>query len=375
LASTWIEGSGNIGDAGSAIPGQNTIGNSGSLTSIQGRFEFDDVDVYKIRITNPATFRATTVGLAGTLDTQLFLFDETGKGVTHNDDDPVTNSIQSSLTSQFVTTPGVYYLAITQYNRDAKSETDNFLWLNFPFNVERAPDGPGAAEVMTNWSVEALIDGSYEIQLVGADFAEVGATPPPPQENIWVESTDAPAMLPGQTTYGEGMIVRIDGTLSNFNDVDVFAINIAYPTQFHASTVGQIDFDSQLYLFDATGKGVTFNDDDPAITGSWSKLTSKHVVAPGTYYLAITKWDQDPRSLSGNIWLDLPSTTERAPDGPGAAGALTSWNNEGVGRSGPYSIILRGAKFSAEGAKATQAPGSCRSYPSSGLRDAAHPGE
>ena len=183
-STTWIEGSGNIGDASAVAPGQNTIGDSGVLSSIQGRLEFDDVDVYKIKVTNTATFKATTVGLAGFLDTQLFLFDENGRGVTHNDDDPATNSIQSTITGQFVTAPGTYYLAITLYNRDAMSANNRFLWNNTPFNTERAPDGNGATEVWTQWSIEALLDGDYEIALTGADFAEVGATPPPPSLKV-----------------------------------------------------------------------------------------------------------------------------------------------------------------------------------------------
>ena len=349
FGTTWIEGSGNIGDASAVAPGQNTIGDSGVLSSIQGTLEFDDVDVYKIKVTNVATFKATTVGLAGFLDTQLFLFDANGKGITHNDDDPATNSIQSTITGQFVPAPGTYYLAVTLYNRDAMGPSNEFLWNNTPFNTERAPDGLAATETWTQWSVEALVDGDYEIALVGADFAEFGATPPPPQENIWVETSDAPALLPGQATYGEGLVVRIDGELSSANDVDVYRIQIDDPEQFHASTVGLVNFDSQLYLFDANGNGISFNDDDPAITGSWSILSGIHIPSPGIYYLAICKWDNDPISVSGNIWLDEPSTVERSPDGPGAANPLSSWNSQGVGRTGPYSVSIRGAKFSAEG--------------------------
>jgi len=349
FGSTWIEGSGNIGDAPALSPGQNTIGDSGALTSIQGRFKFDDVDVYKIKITDTGTFVATTVGLAGNLDTQLFLFTETGVGVTHNDDDPTTNSIQSTITGQFVPAPGIYYLAITQYNRDPKSATDRFLWNNAPFNTERAPDGPGAAEAWTNWSVEPLLDGDYEISLAGADFAEFGQTPPPPQENIWVESIDASQLMPGQMTIGEGLLVRIDGNLIGVNDADMFCIHIDNPAEFRATTIGQIDFDSQLFLFNDQGMGVTFNDDDPGISGSWSIITSQFVTQPGNYYLAISRKGQDPRGPTGEIWLDDPTTVERQPDGPGAAEAISAWSNQGAGRGGPYSIILTGAKFCTQG--------------------------
>ncbi|MDQ2985147.1 MAG: PPC domain-containing protein [Armatimonadota bacterium] len=348
-ASTWIEGAGNIGDATSLMPGQNTIGDTGSLKSIQGRFQFDDVDVYKIKITDPQTFSATTVGLAGFLDTQIFIFDSTGRGVTHNDDDPLTNSIQSTVTGQFVTAPGDYYLAITQYNRDPQSAADRFLWNNAPFNAERQPDGPGAAEVWTKWTDEPLLDGPYEIQLTGADFAEVGTTPPPPLENIWTEAFDAGSLLPGQPTVGEGLLVRINGALSNANDVDIYAIRIDFPEQFHASTIELVDFDTQLFLFDSQGKGVTFNDDDPAITGSWSHITGRFILVPGTYYLAITRRDQDPRSATGDIWLDEPSTTERMPDGAGAPDPLSVWSQTGGGRVSTYSISLTGVRFSIEG--------------------------
>lgn len=349
FGSTWIEGSGNIGDAPSTSPGQNTIGDSGALTTIQGRFRYDDVDVYRIQVVNPAAFSATTVGLAGNLDTQLFLFFENGRGVTHNDDDPGTNSIQSTITGQFVPAPGIYYLAVTQYNRDPKSAADRFLWNNAPFNTERQPDGPGAAEAWTNWSLEPLLDGDYEISLTGADFAEFGQTPPPPQENIWVESIDAGQLLPGQMTIGEGLLVRIDGTLVGLNDADLFCIQIYNPAEFRASTIGQIAFDSQLFLFNDQGFGVTSNDDDPGISGSWSIITGQFVTQPGTYYLAISRKGQDPKGPSGEIWLDEPTASERQPDGPAAAEAITSWSNQGVGRGGPYSIVLSGAKFCTQG--------------------------
>lgn len=45
--------------------------------------------MYKIRITDAANFSATTEGSTGTLsDTQLFLFDSNGNGVTMSDDTP-----------------------------------------------------------------------------------------------------------------------------------------------------------------------------------------------------------------------------------------------------------------------------------------------
>ena len=62
-----------IGDATGALPGQAAVG-VGSLDSITGAIGFNnDADVFRITITDAASFSARTVG--GIPDTQLFLFE------------------------------------------------------------------------------------------------------------------------------------------------------------------------------------------------------------------------------------------------------------------------------------------------------------
>ncbi|MBA3725710.1 MAG: PPC domain-containing protein [Armatimonadetes bacterium] len=346
-AYTWIEGSGSSGDAIGVLPGQDTIGNSGSLDAIQGALETDGIDVYRISISDEAAFSATTVGGSG-LDTQLFLFDENGNGVTHNDDDPVGGSRQSRITSTFVTQPGIYFIAITHYNRDPKTAADELIWLNSPANTERSPDGPGAPGPLSFWTLEPTPAGPYTIALTGADVGTQGEPPPPPPVGIWNEFIDAPSLLPGQETAGSGPLNMIVGSISGSNDVDTFCIMIDNPAAFSASLVGSVNFDTQLFLFKADGIGVAFNDDEPNGTGVWSALSSTFVTEPGIYYISISRWDADARSTGGDIWLDEPFNTERAPDGPGAGSPLSSWTS-GSGNVGNYTINLTGTSFCVDG--------------------------
>ncbi len=168
LGDVWDE----VGDAGDLInTAQITIG-TGSLDAINGAFGTSDVDLYCIRILDPGRFIATTTG-GTSLDTQLFLFGADGRGVSHNDDNP-NGGLQSRITGQFVQAPGIYYLAVSQYNRDPRSG-GQLIWNNTPFNVERAPDGPGAGGVLDEWFNSTTLTGAYTIFLEGAGFCEVPA--------------------------------------------------------------------------------------------------------------------------------------------------------------------------------------------------------
>lgn len=171
LADDWRE----VGDAGALPPGQVTLG-PGALTSITGKLEgqngdvTDFEDMYCIRIVNPTGFRATTVGGAN-WDTQLWLFNAGGLGVAFNDD---SSGVQSTLTGQFVPAAGIYHIAITGYNRDAVDASGALLWNNQPFGIERAADGPGAANPIAGWTGSGAT-GDYVISLEGAEFCRVPA--------------------------------------------------------------------------------------------------------------------------------------------------------------------------------------------------------
>ncbi len=184
------------------------------------------------------------------------------------------------------------------------------------------------------------------------------------QAQVWTEIPDAPALPPGQMTFGAGPLVDIVGALGGGSDVDMFCIEIFSPatfgawteTAFAAGTLGPAfaSFDSQLWLFRADGTGVLFNDDS-AVPGSFLSGIGPAVpvplggpapvLTPGTYFLAISEYDDDALGPGGlPIWLDAPFTTQRAPDGPGAPGPVLGWTASG-NLGGDYHIVLSGATF------------------------------
>jgi hypothetical protein len=150
---------------------------SGDLNSIAGAIAASDADMYCIRIDVPANFSATTCG-GSTLDTQLWLFQSDGRGVSFNDDDPGNCGLQSRLSNTFVTAPGQYLIAVSVYNRDALDEGGQTLWLNSPFGVERQPDGAGAANPIASWTGTTTGVDTYTIALTGATYCTPNAVEP-----------------------------------------------------------------------------------------------------------------------------------------------------------------------------------------------------
>ena len=168
-AQTWAES----GDAGD-LPGtaQVTVG-AGILSTITGTIGASDADMYAIMITDANLFFAQSHSNSTTMDTQMWLFDSTGMGVSFNDDWVGGTTLQSAITDLFVNSTGLYYLAISGYDFDAMSGGLE-MWLDTPFVSERAPDGPGAAGVVDGWATTGTpATGTYEINLRGAEFATV----------------------------------------------------------------------------------------------------------------------------------------------------------------------------------------------------------
>src|SRR6187402_3631151 len=80
------------GDAGDSPGTAQIAAGSGPLTSILGQIDSSaDDDIYRIRISDPANFSASSNNSGTQLsvdhDTILFLFDEFGFGIIANDDD------------------------------------------------------------------------------------------------------------------------------------------------------------------------------------------------------------------------------------------------------------------------------------------------
>lgn len=188
-AQTWDEIADGGGDAGDLPATAQVVLGSGTLTAITGTYDASDVDMYQIFISDIYNFGASTVG-GTSFDTQLWLFDSNGNGVIH-DDDAFSGSLQSTIgvnggpvrlsdgseiswadyVSNAGLTNGLYYIAVSRYNRDAVNISGATIWANSPFNRQRVPDGTGASDpVVAGWTGTTSAGGAYTISLQGASF-------------------------------------------------------------------------------------------------------------------------------------------------------------------------------------------------------------
>jgi hypothetical protein len=181
----WDEIDNGGGDAGDLPETAQSTG-SDPITKIRGTIGgANDVDVYAIYISDPDAFSATTIG-GTTLDTALWLFDEDGKGVVHNEDDPdATTGFQSRIDNRTfcITQPGRYYLAVSLFGRRAAGCGEGLIWATTPARGVRCPDGPESASRVGSWSGSSTSTGRYIIFLTGVSGATAGdpADCPPPE--------------------------------------------------------------------------------------------------------------------------------------------------------------------------------------------------
>lgn len=164
-AQAWSE----IGGGNLPTSAETTIG-VGALTQINGwLLPGDQIDIFLIRVDDPATFTCSTIGGA-TWDTQLWLFGRDGRGIAFKDDDP--GDTRSTLTGQFLTGPGPVFVAISRRDNDAVDANLAELWLDAPADVERQPDGPAAGSAIEQWNGQtAGGNAAYSMTLTGASFA------------------------------------------------------------------------------------------------------------------------------------------------------------------------------------------------------------
>jgi hypothetical protein len=173
-ATIWLES--DHGDAGKFPWNAQVIVGSGVLDEIRGRIVAPNgVDMYLISITDPAGFsaNATTNGITDVLENpQLFLFDLDGYGVEANDDrsdDNVLPRLRAG-NADSPTVPGLYYLAISGYDNDPKSQGNGRLFRNNTTGI-MGPNGPGGAFPIDAWTNDGSDTGRYRILLNGAAFA------------------------------------------------------------------------------------------------------------------------------------------------------------------------------------------------------------
>ena len=163
------------------------------------------------------------------------------------------------------------------------------------------------------------------------------------QAQNWNESGDA-GQLPAtaQVTTGTGALTSINGRLGTASDVDMYCIRIPNPAGALIRLQCVVITGPDLWVFDATGKGVGAN--SWCVVGD-KRVTSALITTAGTYYVAVSFDGVYPVSGANAIW-NPANVPERAPDGPGAAGTVTGWTGTGnVQPLNPYQILLSAANY------------------------------
>ena len=167
-----------IGDASALPPGQTPSGTP--LLVIDGSFTaLGDVDLYRIEITDAASFAAATTTAPGA-DTVLFLFDTNGIAIAGNDDITGGNAV-TEYWSRLAGVPGLvngtYLLSISRWPYVPVSAGGQIFSIDvsnevlIPDQGVALPTGPGGAQPLTGWAnafgIDDPLQPAYSIALTG----------------------------------------------------------------------------------------------------------------------------------------------------------------------------------------------------------------
>ncbi len=151
----------------------------------------DRADIYKIQICDRTTFTATTLG---TIDSEITIFDTTGKALVFCDDQGTgiggtQTSSAALVTNQFIPSNGTYYFAVSQFHNTATAGPILPLdILGNPIFVEPrpggtatsagfpewTPNGTSTTNILSTtfpaWNIDPDVQSSYTMSLTGACF-------------------------------------------------------------------------------------------------------------------------------------------------------------------------------------------------------------
>lgn len=175
-----------IGDAGALPNTAQLIAGSGPLTRINGslgRAGGDVIDMFRITISDPASFSAATTQLGESFmdDTTLFLFRVDGTGIAKNDDIDEVNflSLMPVGDSHYAgLAPGDYILGIAPYGVLPAVVTNptSTNQLVFPFQPYTGVTGTlnGLLPMLGYGEISSpAATGDYAINLTGASMVSV----------------------------------------------------------------------------------------------------------------------------------------------------------------------------------------------------------
>ena len=194
-------------------------------------------------------------------------------------------------------------------------------------------DVTGGDNIFSLAITNPAVDGVYNVPFTVADaelrstngaFTVTTATPA-----SWYEAGDAGDLhTTAQLPIGSGALDSIEGAIGAGEMADMYKISICDSGTFSVTTNHLVTGtqDTQLFLFDSNGAGVQMNDDGTGM-GLRSAMANEFVTSNGTYYIAVSHWDNDPNNATpAEIWADQPFGTVRVPDGAGLADPVTaSW--------------------------------------------------
>lgn len=140
-----------VGDAGQSLTNTQNVGTD--INAILGRINTTtDADLYQINLASGLFMASTVRNVTNNLDTMLWLFDFTGKGIVGNDDS--LNTSQSTIQANL--TAGTYYLGISNY--DIKPTSASGFIFNYSNGSQKTkllqPTGVGGNGSLTgDWKI------------------------------------------------------------------------------------------------------------------------------------------------------------------------------------------------------------------------------
>ncbi len=170
-AGTYTE-NGDTGDSlGSA---QGDPGTAYVLDTISGTINdpsttVHDVDIYAIYINDEANF---TAGFNGPIsNTRLYLFDSSGTAIV-----AMGSTGTGVINSTYVTSNGLYYLAVSAQNMAPEDSLAVDLWSSSALSnlgTQSAPDGGSLTNQLAGWSAgsNGQVIRSYTISLTGVTYS------------------------------------------------------------------------------------------------------------------------------------------------------------------------------------------------------------
>jgi hypothetical protein len=157
--------------AGETLAGYTPVTGTGPLSQISGQFTDTYEALYRIHISDPAAFSASTVN-SPTLgvDSRLYLFTLAGTGIASNDDTssgemraslPAGNPLYASLP------PGDYLIGISIFDTAPYGSDDNPIFPDMTDGV----NGPTSSAPLATWGDDPEGNqGSYEIDFTGVSY-------------------------------------------------------------------------------------------------------------------------------------------------------------------------------------------------------------